>query len=85
MLSFVLSYPCRVTAGRHEPSWSPDLPFGTAPSVPTPKVRIVFFDPAVGAVVSLLLQPFSHPSCSLIRASIRGVGSSYLGQRRSLL
>lgn len=66
----VLSPPAR---GR-DPAWSPDLPFGTAPSVPTPKARRALFDPAVGAVASLLLQPFSHPSFSLIRASVRGSG-----------
>jgi len=75
-----------VRARRHDPTWSPsDLPFWTAPSVPTPKARSVLFDPAVGAVASRLLQPFSHPSFSLVRASVRGAGSSYLGQRRSLL
>lgn len=86
VLSFVPSCPCRVRARKHDPAWSPsDLPFGTAPSVPTPKARRVLFDPTVGAVASLLLQPFSHPSFSLVRASIRGAGSSYLGQRRRLL
>ena len=86
MLSFVPSCPCRVRARRHDPACSPsDLAFGTAPSVPTPKARRVLFDSAVGAVASLLLQPFSHPSFSLVRASIKGAGSSYLGKRRSLL
>lgn len=61
--------------------WShSDPPFGTAPSVPTPKVTGMFFDPAVGAVASLLLQPFSHPSFSLIRASIREREALILGR-----
>lgn len=60
-------------------------PFLWDSTVPTPRAQRVLFAPSVGAVSSLLLQPFSHPSFSLARASIRGAGSSYLGQKRSLL
>lgn len=44
------------------------------PLLCNPKVRRTLFDPAAGAVASLLFQRFSHPSFSLSQSQYRGNG-----------